>query len=96
MGYVAFFAVIVFAIGLYANIKLIQIVVKREKELSDCRDQRMNATTETLNNIKMLKLYSWIDYFKNRIDSLRDLELNFMKRRMNITCLIITSHRLFP
>ena len=96
MGYISCFALIVFAIGLYSNIKLIQVNVKREKELSDYRDQRMNATTETLNNIKMLKLYSWIDYFKGRIATLRDLELKFMKRRMNITCLIITSHRLFP
>lgn len=39
------------------------------------KDDRMNITTEVINNIKMIKLYSWSDTFKHRINEKRDIEL---------------------
>jgi virulence-associated protein VapD len=32
------------------------------------QDARMNAVTECLNNIKMLKLYDWVDLFLEKIN----------------------------
>jgi hypothetical protein len=34
-------------------------------------DKRVSATTECLNNIKMIKLYSWVDIFLNSINEKR-------------------------
>ena len=49
------------------------------KKLSSLRDTRMRIITETFNNIKILKLYSWEDEFKNRINEARDKEINTMR-----------------
>lgn len=40
-----------FAVGIYQN--------KQEKIIMRRKDRRMKVTTESINNIKMLKLYSW-------------------------------------
>ena len=42
-------------IGIYLN--------KVQKELMDRKDERMVETNQALNNIKMLKLYSWQTLF---------------------------------
>ena len=39
------------------------------------KDRRMKVTTESINNIKMLKLYSWQDSFMQRISRRRAKEL---------------------
>jgi hypothetical protein len=39
-------------------------------------DARVSATTESLNNIKMLKLYSWIEPFEKVINEKREDELS--------------------
>jgi len=33
----------------------------------DRKDERMNATNEAINHIKMLKMYSWTDVFEKEI-----------------------------
>ena len=44
--------------------KKIKKLIKIQMKL---KDKRMKVTTETFNNIKILKLYSWEDEFKNKI-----------------------------
>ena len=39
------------------------------------KDERMNATTEVFNNIKMIKLYGWTETFEKRINEKRNNEL---------------------
>lgn len=39
------------------------------------KDLRMNHTTEAINNIKTLKLYSWNSAFEKEIKKRRDREL---------------------
>lgn len=55
------------AIGIWQN--------KQEKILMRRKDRRMKVTTESINNIKMLKLYSWQDSFMERISRRREKEL---------------------
>jgi Ca2+/Na+ antiporter len=45
---------------------------KMEKELSEIRDEKSKVTTETINNIKLLKLYSWTNLFMNKIQKYVD------------------------
>ncbi|KAH7677213.1 Xenobiotic-transporting ATPase protein [Dioscorea alata] len=45
----------------------------------NAQDERIRATTEILNNMKIIKLQSWEDKFKNVIDSIREVEFKWMK-----------------
>ena len=50
-----------------------QIRILKEK------DKRMRTTTEVVNNIKAIKLNSWIDYFVDKITSIRNSEIFLIK-----------------
>lgn len=45
------------------------------------QDARVNTTSESLNNIKMLKLYSWTHIFSDVIESKRFDELSTLWSR---------------
>ena len=49
----------VFAVALLFNMALGLWYNKAEKVYLRRKDRRMKVTTESINNIKMLKLYSW-------------------------------------
>ena len=51
------------------------------------KDKRMKITAETLNNIKILKLYSWEDEFKNKIYLSRENELNNLLKKFKLMSL---------
>jgi len=51
----------VFAIAFVTNVMLTRLSAKLQQRYMECKDERLNSTTESLNNIKMLKLYSWTD-----------------------------------
>ena len=53
----------------------------RQKEI----DKRLKVTTETLFNLKVLKLYSWEDFFLEKIDEKRENELRATSNTFNIT-----------
>ena len=48
-------------------------------------DLRMRVTTETFNNIKVIKLYGWDDVFQPRIEKARNEELDALEKRYKIT-----------
>ena len=48
---------------------------KNQKVILERKDARMTETNESLNNIKMLKLYSWQELFEQRINQKRGVEL---------------------
>ena len=50
----------------------------------------MKTTTESINNIKMLKLYAWQDSFLERIFRRRDKELSSLKK-INISAAFVIS-----
>ena len=54
-------------------------------------DARIKAITESLNNIKMLKLYSWTDIFAKMISEKRALELGIIKKRFYYMNATVTS-----
>ena len=86
---VFFSAIVVNAIvGLWYN--------KVEKVVMSCKDARMAVTTESINNIKMLKLYSWQDDFLGRIFRRRGKEIKLLKKRGIIVAIIIGSVYFFP
>ena len=57
---------------------------KLQKKQMALKDKRMKKITETFNNIKILKLYSWEEEFKNKIDLAREDELQNLEERFNV------------
>ena len=62
-----------------------------QKESMKCSDARVKAITESLNNIKMLKLYSWTEIFAHMISEKRAKELNMLKQRFYYGNATVTS-----
>ena len=60
------------------------------------QDSRVSATTEALNNIKMLKLYSWTYEFEKTINQKREAELGIYWKRLNVAMVSVTSLYFFP
>ena len=60
------------------------------------KDARMSVTTESINNAKMLKLYSWQDDFMKRAFRRRSAEVFQLKKRGVIIAGIVGSIYLFP
>jgi hypothetical protein len=59
-------------------------------------DARVSAATESLNNIKMLKLYSWTERFEQTINEKREVEQGIYWRRINVAMVSVTSLYFFP
>jgi hypothetical protein len=51
----------VFAVAFLINIFMTRLSARLQKRYMACKDERLNLATESLNNIKILKLYSWTD-----------------------------------
>ena len=60
------------------------------------KDERMNATTEVFNNIKMIKLYGWTETFEKRINEKRNSELEGIRKAYTMSTIIIWSLYFFP
>lgn len=51
-----------------------------QNQLMEAQDERLRATTEVLNGIKVIKLQAWEDRFKALVDKLRDKEFWWLRR----------------
>ena len=60
------------------------------------KDKRINFTSQTIKNIKELKLLQWEDTFKEVINKKRKKEMIFMRKRLNYSLYIITIHWIMP
>ena len=59
-------------------------------------DKRMRVTTETFNNLKVIKLYGWDDFFLAKIQIARNEELDALNKRYYITTISQTLLWLAP
>lgn len=60
------------------------------------KDARMTETTQALNNIKFLKLYSWQDMFEERIQDKRNTEIGVIRKLVMASAVMMTSIYFFP
>ena len=60
------------------------------KECMRATDERMNITSKTFDIIKMIKLYSWENIFKNKINEKRDVELNANYKKIKLQIVVAT------
>ena len=59
-------------------------------------DKRMGITTETFNNLKVIKLYGWDDFFLRKIQNSRNEEIDALNGRYYITTISQTLLWLAP
>ena len=69
---------------------------KRQKLMMGKKDICMKVTTETLENIKILKLYNWENEFQQKILDARRIEMDFTAHRYTMTNLNQTINWLCP
>ncbi|KAL5697476.1 ATP-binding cassette sub- C member 8 [Ranunculus cassubicifolius] len=62
------------------NIPYAKALQKCQSQFMVAQDERLRATSEVLNNMKVIKLHSWEEKFKNLIESLRDTEFNWLSK----------------
>ncbi|XP_019054497.1 PREDICTED: ABC transporter C family member 8-like [Nelumbo nucifera] len=60
------------------NIPFAKTIQNSQHRFMEAQDERLRATSEVLKNMKIIKLQSWEEKFKNLIESLRDVELKWL------------------
>ena len=85
LGFIFFVGAFVLIIFISFNFVFQGKLKKVISENMNLKDKRMKITTETFNNIKILKLYSWEDEFKNKINISRENELKNLEKRFKLS-----------
>ena len=67
-----------------------------QKEVMKAKDGRMKVTTEAINDVKMIKLYSWQENFLERIYRRRSRDVASLRKGGFAVALLITCIYLFP
>ena len=94
---IAFLAgLITLILFVFINGKIFEYYNKIEEEYLKKKDFRMKVTTETFDNIKILKLYNWEKKFKNKIIEKREEEISKLNYYINFAILNITIFWLSP
>ncbi|KAE8696405.1 GTP cyclohydrolase I [Hibiscus syriacus] len=65
----------------FLNMPLAKIMQKYQSQFMISQDERLRATSEILNSMKIIKLQSWEEKFKSLIESLRDNELKWPSKQ---------------
>ena len=78
------------------NLKISKAFHAIQKKVLGKKDIRMRKSTETFENIKILKLYSWEKQFLEKVLLARKDEMDTMRRRFNITTTNISLFWLCP
>ena len=78
------FGIVTLIFFMFVNFLFSKKFKKLQKKQMALKDKRMKKITETFNNIKILKLYSWEEEFKNKIDLAREDELQNLEERFGV------------
>ncbi|KAB2612958.1 ABC transporter C family member 8 [Pyrus ussuriensis x Pyrus communis] len=60
------------------NVPFAKTLQKCQSQFMIAQDERLRATSEILNSMKIIKLQSWEEKFKNIVDSLREREFKWL------------------
>jgi len=73
-----------------------EIYIKNQYRYLKEKDRRINFTSQTIKNIKELKLLQWEDKFQKVINTKREKEMIFMKTNLNIAVVLVIIHWIMP
>ena len=71
LGLTFFSGIVVFIFSVFCNICLSKILAKYQKQYMSKKEIRIGQTSECLDNIKSLKLYSYVGIFQQIIETRR-------------------------
>ena len=80
----------------FINLKITKKYILYQQKILEKKDIRMKKSTETFDNIKILKLYNWENQFLERIISSRSEEMDAMKNAFNISTINLSLFWLCP
>ncbi|KAL6006014.1 hypothetical protein ACLOJK_040059 [Asimina triloba] len=60
------------------NVPFAKLLQNYRAQFMQAQDERLRATSEALNNMKVIKLQSWEEHFRNVIQTLRDTEFKWL------------------
>ncbi|KAK9101118.1 hypothetical protein Scep_024548 [Stephania cephalantha] len=69
----------IFICGLL-NVPFAKLIQNCQLQFMIGQDERLRATSEVLNNMKVIKLQSWEEKFKHLIESLREVEFKWLSK----------------
>ena len=91
-----FFGISTLVILIAISVILQSLYITNQYSYLKEKDKRINFTSQTVKNLKELKLLQWEDTFKNVINKKRQKEMIFMRKRLNYSLTIITVHWIMP
>ncbi len=56
-----------------------EIILSSQMKQMKVKDARVKQTNEILSGIKVLKLYAWEQYFMQKLQAIREIEIGFIK-----------------
>ncbi|KAG4112036.1 hypothetical protein ERO13_D13G138200v2 [Gossypium hirsutum] len=80
LGLASVAAFVATVLVMLVNIPLGKVLEKLQEKLMESKDKRMNATSEILRNMRILKLQGWEMKFLSKIIGLRNVEEGSLKR----------------
>jgi len=83
--------IVVFVVSFFVNLFIAKLSASYQKRYMAKQDIRVNLTTESLNNIKNLKIYQWTDIFEQKIKEIRIVELGVLKIKLYLAMLNVSS-----
>ena len=87
-GFAFAFGLLSLFLIIFVFYELQKIRAKYQKELLAKKDRRMKTSTQAFEMIKVIKLYSWEDFFLEKIKSEREEELKYFKKIQLISSII--------
>ena len=72
------------------------LYIKNQYRFLSEKDKRINFTSQTIKNIKELKLLQWEDTFQGVVEEKRAKEMIFMKKRLNFSVVLLVIHWVMP
>ena len=85
LGWQFIFGLLTLLLFIVINFYFQQQFKKHQKQNQKNIDKRLRITSETLFNLKVLKLYAWDEYFLNKIKEARENEMKELYKIFNIT-----------
>ena len=91
-----FVGMFILSIFIVLSIFVQKMYVNNQFDLLREKDKRINFTSQTVKNIKELKLLQWEDTFEEVINKKRKKEMLFTRKKLNYSLYIITLHWIMP
>ena len=84
LGVTFLFGILTLLLFICFNVCIIKKLQSLVEKIFLLKDKRMKAIIETIDNIKIIKLYAWEEEFKNKINECRENELNIYAQTFKI------------